>query len=330
MGKTIITAILILMATFALPSLGSAAQIKHTVKQGDNLYGIAKKYHISSDKLKKQNNLKSTKLAPGQILVIEEDKIKTTINKPREKNGKKQELIIQETRETAPETDGEFIEYKTKKGDTIDKIATLFNVAKDDLIESNNFSKMKSKRLPPGKIVLVPKVIDEGEEEVVALQGPNKSLRTWKDGEEKYMLVKVAKSFMGAPYKYGGNTVKGLDCSAYVKKIYEIFDVELPRSARQQFSAGQQVAKNDLAIGDLVFFRTIRYVKYPTHVGIYIGEGNFIHSSSGHGRIGVKIDCLSSDYYSKAYTGAVRVKSNTSDMESQETTSKSEKKPNNS
>ena len=122
------------------------------------------------------------------------------------------------------------------------------------------------------------------------------------------MLVKVAKSFMGAPYKYGGNTVKGLDCSAYVKKIYEIFDVQLPRSAREQFRVGSQIKKEELAVGDLVFFKTKRYVKYPTHVGIYIGDGNFIHSSSGHGRIGVKIDALSSDYYTKAFTGATRIK----------------------
>ena len=122
------------------------------------------------------------------------------------------------------------------------------------------------------------------------------------------MLVKVAKSFMGAPYKYGGTTVKGLDCSAYVKKIYEIFDVQLPRSARDQFQVGSKIRREELAVGDLVFFKTKRYVKYPTHVGIYIGDGNFIHSSSGHGRIGVKIDALSSDYYSNVFTGATRIK----------------------
>ena len=204
------------------------------------------------------------------------------------------------------ENDGEFIEYKVKKGDTIDKIATFFNVDREELIESNNLQGLKNKKLSPGRTVLVPKIIDEGEEEIVNLT--NKPIKPWKDSDEKYMLVKVAKSFMGAPYKYGGNTVKGLDCSAYVKKIYEIFDVQLPRSAREQFRVGSQIRKEELAVGDLVFFKTKRYVKYPTHVGIYIGDGNFIHSSSGHGRIGVKIDALSSDYYTKAFTGATRIK----------------------
>jgi peptidoglycan DL-endopeptidase LytE len=63
-----------------------------------------------------------------------------------------------------------------------------------------------------------------------------------------------------------------------------------------------------LAVGDLVFFRTKRFAKYPTHVGIYIGEGNFIHSSSGHARIGVKVDSLQTDFYHKTFIGATRVK----------------------
>ena len=330
MGKTISTLALILMAAIVMPATGSAAQVKHKVRQGENLYSIEKKYHVPVNQLKSQNNLNSTKLSLGQTLVIKEDTVKTTNNKSRGKKGKEQEPVIQETREQDPENDNEYIEYKTKKGDTIDKIAALFNVSKDDLMESNDFGKMKKKQLPAGKIVLIPKIVDEGEEEVVALPRSNKPLKPWRDGDEKYTLVRAAKEFIGAPYKYGGSSVKGLDCSAYVRKIYSIFDVDLPRSAREQYGVGSQVTKDDLAVGDLVFFRTKRYVKYPTHVGIYIGEGNFIHSSSGHGRIGVKIDCLSSDYYSKAYIGAVRVKSNAADQESQEKASKSDKKGSNS
>jgi cell wall-associated NlpC family hydrolase len=128
------------------------------------------------------------------------------------------------------------------------------------------------------------------------------------------MLVKVAKSFMGAPYKYGGETVRGLDCSAFVKKIYDIFDVQLPRSAREQFMVGNKISKDELAVGDLVFFKTKRYVKYPTHVGIYIGDGNFIHSSSTRSKLGVKVDALSSDFYSRTFVGATRVKKSTDDV----------------
>jgi cell wall-associated NlpC family hydrolase len=143
------------------------------------------------------------------------------------------------------------------------------------------------------------------------------------------MLVKVAKSFMGAPYKYGGNTLRGLDCSAYVKKIYEIFDVQLPRSAREQYQVGSRISREELAVGDLVFFKTRRYAKYPTHVGIFIGDGNFIHASSGKGRLGVKIDSLGSNYYSGAFIGATRIKSEDT-SHGPEATQPTEKPSNNS
>lgn len=216
---------------------------------------------------------------------------------------KKQKNIVRE--ELNLEPDGEFIEYTVKKGDTIDKIAAKFNIDKKDILEANNIK--ENKKLSPNIVILIPKITsEEKQEDFVELS--NKNIKPWKSNDEKYMLVKVAKSFIGAPYKYGGNSVRGLDCSAYVKKIYEIFDVELPRSAREQFQVGIKVKKEDLTVGDLVFFRTKRYIKYPTHVGIYIGDGYFIHSSSGNGRIGVKIDSLNSDFYSRTYVGATRVK----------------------
>jgi peptidoglycan DL-endopeptidase LytE len=314
MRKTIAASVLLFFLCIITPYISSAAQAVHKVKQGDNLYSIAKTYHISVTQLRNLNNLKSAKLSLGQTLIIKDDKERTTGNKPQKTNVAKKKQL-QEIEVPVGENDGEFIEYKVKKGDTIDKIATFFNVDKEELIESNN---LKSKRLSPGRTVLVPKIVDEGEEEIVNLT--SKPIKPWKNSDEKYMLVKVAKSFMGAPYKYGGTTVKGLDCSAYVKKIYEIFDVQLPRSAREQFRIGSQIRMEELAIGDLVFFRTKRYVKYPTHVGIYIGDGNFIHSSSGHGRIGVKIDALSSDYYAKVFTGATRIKDGSFEERSETTT----------
>jgi LysM repeat protein len=305
MRKTIVASLLLFFLCIVTPHISDAAQTVYKVKQGDSLNTIAKKHHLSVSQLKSQNNLKSIKLSLGQTLIIKDDKERTTGNKPQKTTVVKKKQI-QGIEAPAGEDDGEFIEYKVKKGDTIDKIAAFFNVDREELVESNNLQGLKNKRLSPGRTVLIPKIIDEGEEEIVNLT--NKPIKPWKNSDEKYMLVKVAKSFMGAPYKYGGTTVKGLDCSAYVKKIYEIFDVQLPRSARDQFQVGSKIRREELAVGDLVFFKTKRYVKYPTHVGIYIGDGNFIHSSSGHGRIGVKIDALSSDYYANAYTGATRIK----------------------
>lgn len=198
--------------------------------------------------------------------------------------------------------DDEYIKYRLRRGETLEKVAKKFNVDTEEIVDLNS---TKKKRLKAGSVVFIPKADQDLEDEPVVLS--DRPLTPWKNSEEQGILVKVAKSFAGAPYKYGGNSIRGLDCSAFVKKMYEIFEVELPRSAREQYCAGPRVDRDELITGDLVFFRTKRSAKYPTHVGIYIGDDKFIHASSLLSR-GVKIDCLSDNYYSRTYTGAVRVK----------------------
>jgi cell wall-associated NlpC family hydrolase len=329
MKKFILT---IIVATFLITitySLAFSTPIIYKVKSGDSLCSIAKKHQIHVDKLKSQNNLKTNKLSIGQQIIIKSDSAGVTGTTKATTKTKSTTQTRREVKKPQPvevvitENDGEFIEYRTLKGDTIDKIATKFNIDIEDILEANNLT---DKKFKPGKVILIPKIIEDKDDEFVTLAG--KTIKPWKSNDEKYMLVKVAKSFMGAPYRYGGESVRGLDCSAYVKKIYDIFDVPLPRSAREQFNVGEKITKDDLAVGDLVFFRTKRYIKYPTHVGIYIGEGNFIHSSSGYNKLGVKIDSLTSDFYGRTFIGAVRVKK-TSD-ESADTTKASEKTTNNS
>jgi peptidoglycan DL-endopeptidase LytE len=209
-----------------------------------------------------------------------------------------------EARETtvAVKNDDEYIEYRLGRGETLDKVAERFNVDKEEIVDLNHNGK---KRLSQGSIVLIPRAEEGAEDEPLVLN--DRPLRPWKNEEERGILVKVAKSFAGAPYRYGGDTVRGLDCSAFVKKMYEIFEVQLPRSAREQYCAGPKIDRDDLTTGDLVFFRTKRFAKYPTHVGIYIGDDKFIHSSSQLSG-GVKVDCLSEGYFARTYTGAVRVK----------------------
>jgi peptidoglycan DL-endopeptidase LytE len=293
MKRTVFTFVIIIIVAFISADLAFSANVTHKIKSGDSLYTVAKKYQVSVDQLKSLNNLSSNKLKLGQVLVVKKEK--DAVVAPS--RGRVPEADL-----TTVENDGEFIEYRPKKGDTLDKIASKFNIDKEDILESNNIT---GKKLP--RVVLIPKIIEvDDSEEFIELS--SKSLKPWRSNDEKYMLVKVAKGFMGAPYKYGGETVRGLDCSAFVKKIYDIFDVQLPRSAREQFKVGHKITKEELAVGDLVFFQTKRYVKYPTHVGIYIGDGNFIHSSSNRSKVGVKVDALSSDFYSKTFVGATRVK----------------------
>jgi cell wall-associated NlpC family hydrolase len=105
------------------------------------------------------------------------------------------------------------------------------------------------------------------------------------------------------PYRFGGTTLWGLDCSGFVQKAFAYLDLDLPRSAREQYREGAEVAKADLAPGDLVFFRT--YAKYPSHVGIYLGDNRFVHASSRDRK--VTVESLDTPYYLKRYIGGKRL-----------------------
>jgi cell wall-associated NlpC family hydrolase len=113
----------------------------------------------------------------------------------------------------------------------------------------------------------------------------------------------TAARYLGTPYRFGGESADGIDCSSFVQQVFREHQVNLPRTAREQSTVGSPVAPGDLRKGDLVFFHT--YADYPSHVGIYLGDGKMIHASSGKGE--VTVSDLNSDYYRSRYLGAQRV-----------------------
>lgn len=115
-------------------------------------------------------------------------------------------------------------------------------------------------------------------------------------------LVKTAKDFLGVPYLWGGvSPDDGFDCSGLTMTVYQLNGLNLPRNSRKQFDAGDFVNKNNLQKGDLVFFAA-KGNNHVSHVGIYIGDDKFIHASSEGKKI--RIDNLSSDYFTNQYMGA--------------------------
>jgi cell wall-associated NlpC family hydrolase len=115
-----------------------------------------------------------------------------------------------------------------------------------------------------------------------------------------------AMSMLGTPYKFGGNNPdKGVDCSGFVKHVYkESAGVSLPRSARDMSKEGEKVGKSELQPGDLVFFNTRK--KPNSHVGIYKGDGEFVHASSSHTKE-VTVSRMDQKYWASRYNGARRV-----------------------
>lgn len=124
-------------------------------------------------------------------------------------------------------------------------------------------------------------------------------------GNKASELVVNAMGFLGVPYKRGGNNVEtGFDCSGFVRAIYEqSVGLLLPRRAEQQAAATQNIDKNELQPGDLVFFNTMR--RAFSHVGIYVGNGKFIHSPKPGAE--VRVESMSVSYWSHRFDGARRV-----------------------
>jgi cell wall-associated NlpC family hydrolase len=115
-------------------------------------------------------------------------------------------------------------------------------------------------------------------------------------------IVETAERFIGIPYRWGGSSPdKGFDCSGLAMAVYQYNGLNLPRSSRAQFEAGTPVERRELDRGDLVFFSTSR-VRRVSHVGVYTGEGRFVHAP-GRGKA-IRVNSLSDKYYAVRYVGA--------------------------
>ena len=125
--------------------------------------------------------------------------------------------------------------------------------------------------------------------------------------EKASQLVVHAMGFLGVPYKRGGDSVEtGFDCSGFVRAIYEqSAGLLLPRRAAEQAQATQKISKDELRPGDLVFFNTMRQAF--SHVGIYIGDGKFIHSPRSGAE--VRVEDMGKSYWVQRFNGARRVES---------------------
>lgn len=123
------------------------------------------------------------------------------------------------------------------------------------------------------------------------------------DNRKGQQIVSFAKKFLGVPYAWAGRSPNGFDCSGFTSYIFGQNNITIPRMADEQFEVGLPVKKSDLMLGDMVFFST--YEPGPSHVGIYIGNGQFIHASSGADE--VTVTPLNKPYYVERYVGARRV-----------------------
>jgi len=285
------------------------AKETYKVQQGDTLVGIARKIGVTPGALKAANRMKGSSLKANQTLIIPSPKIKkVSKSKP------------------SPLPRGEV--YVVKKKDTLAGIARKTGVSVAELKEINRLpgsalkigQKLSLKPEPEKQPELLAEYTgDELEADGAdgAILTPDEALAEierykkesaallgkWSSPDEPKLLVEAAMGFLGAPYRFGGFSIRGIDCSGLAKKIYQLFDIDLPRTANEQARVGMRVARSDLSEGDLLFFNTRRT---GGHVGIYIGNNEFVHAASR--TRGVRVDNLDTPYFDKRFIRAVRLK----------------------
>jgi hypothetical protein len=134
-------------------------------------------------------------------------------------------------------------------------------------------------------------------------QGGRQDKQDEGDREMGVLAARTAERFIGIPYRWGGNNVaEGMDCSGFVRAVYNLCGTTIPRTSREQFKTGHPVARSELRQGDLVFFGAS--TSQISHVGIFVGNGHFVHAPK-RGDV-IKTSSLGDSYYTKRFQGGRR------------------------
>ncbi len=266
--------------------------VYHTVARGDTLSSIANRFSTELDRLLQLNGMRKTaRLSIGQKIIV---------------------------RKSGPRS------HTVARGETLSRIAARYGVPAGEIARLNRLEKSK---LAVGQQLVIepcdpyasagsaPPPLDGPDSAGLTVGGPvSTSTASAAPGAAgrsvaapaaaiAERVINLARTMLNVPYRFGGSTLRGIDCSAYVQRVFGLMDVRIPRTAREQYSVGARIDRDDIQVGDLIFFRT--YASFPSHVGIYLGENLFIHASSMVRK--VAIDSLDLPYYRRRFIGARRL-----------------------
>lgn len=294
----------------------------YAVQKGDTLSKIAKAHNTTTQQLKQWNKLKSDFLYINQKLVIASTATVVTTSKKVE--DKKVEV-------KQPAT------YTVTKGDNLTKIAKKYNTTvalvkqwnkltsdalfvgqkltmeqaaatsttlatNNVMAQSTSFNgqvvKTENKELPVLKTVTV----DEKIAKQLASEEEIKENISSETATKYTQILKLANQSMGIPYKYGGNTIEGFDCSGFVSYIYNAIGINLTRKSSLMYFEQDTTKVKEPVPGDLVFFKNT-FIPDISHMGIYIGNNEFIHAGS----TGIAIGNVTTKYWSERFVAYKRL-----------------------
>jgi peptidoglycan DL-endopeptidase LytE len=244
-----------------------AATIK--VKSGDTLSKYSKQYNLSVSEIMAANKLSSDRIKIGQNIIIPE----------------KGKVVAAAKTSISPAS----TVYTVKSGDSLSLIAKKY---KTTVAQLKSWNGLKSDMLKIGQQLKVNGAPAAAAPKTTTTVAPKPAVSTINKGK----LIQDAKAMIGTPYRWGGTTPKGFDCSGF---IYYVINKQ-KTAPRQTVDGYWNITKPVFSIsaGDFVYYQT--YKKGPSHMGIYIGNGQFIHSASS----GVQITAMSNSYWKARYLGA--------------------------
>ncbi|MDO3661864.1 LysM peptidoglycan-binding domain-containing protein [Bacillus sp. C28GYM-DRY-1] len=259
-------------------SSSSSSSSTYTVKSGDSLWKISKKYGMTVSELKKLNGLKSDLLRIGQVL-----KLKGSASSSSSSSSS----VSTSSSST----------YKVKRGDSLSKIAKQYGTT---------VSKLKSLNGLKSDVIYVNQVLKVKGTSTSTSSKPASSSSSASSSSKPSSttslnvnkLVSDAKALIGTPYKWGGTTTSGFDCSGFIWYVLNK-QTNVGRTSTAGYWSSMKSISSP-SVGDFVFFTT--YKSGPSHMGIYVGNNSFVHAGSD----GVQISSLDNSYWKPRYLGAKR------------------------
>lgn len=275
----------------------------YVVKSGDTLFWIARNHNIKLSQLIEWNNLTSDLIHPGQVLKVSAPQSTDTSNKPSNSNETPQDKTQKPDNNTqTPNEKTITITHKVVKGDTLSHLAIKYNTTVKELKELNG---LQSDLIRIGQTLIVgtkqEKVNENPAPAPKENTKPNESenkKETPSISEEAQILIDNAKKLLGTKYSWAGTSPEtGFDCSGFIYYVFNQSDIKISRLSTDGYY-DRSYYVDEPQPGDLVFFRNT-YRQGISHMGIYLGNGDFIHA----GEDGVKIANVNNSYWKSKFDG---------------------------